>query len=295
MLRWLWSLVTLSRRQRRLPSLAPLNDHEASRRAAGKSSKVVALARSLNQRAGRVAAGRLLAQGPQAVEYGFRARQVETVFFTQEGLGSFAAIEAEAHRQGIPVYLLDDRTSKSIAGTNSPQGITAIAYLPKERVERKPSQFVVLLEQAQDPGNVGTIIRTADAAGADLVLLGPGSADPYGPKCVRASAGSVFGVPVRTTDDVVLEIETAQAAGASVLATVGDGPMSVFDLQPVEVFARPVMWVFGNEARGLDPATRDVCDLSVTIPLAGEAESLNVAAAAAVCLFTTARADVDLG
>jgi len=182
---------------------------------AGKSSKVAALARSLNERVGRVAAGRFLAQGPQTVEYGLRARQIEAVLFSEAALVAFTELEREANRQGLPVYVMDERTSKSIAGTNTPQGVTAIAYLPNARTDRHQgqSQFVVLLEQAQDPGNVGTIIRTADAAGADLVLLGPGSADPYGPKSVRASAGSIFGVSVRSTEDPLTEIESARAAG----------------------------------------------------------------------------------
>jgi len=263
---------------------------------AGKSSKVAALARSLNERVGRVAAGRFLAQGPQTVEYGLRARQIEAVLFSEAALVAFTELEREANRQGLPVYVMDERTSKSIAGTNTPQGVTAIAYLPNARTDRHQgqSQFVVLLEQAQDPGNVGTIIRTADAAGADLVLLGPGSADPYGPKSVRASAGSIFGVSVRSTEDPLTEIESARAAGLSVLATAADGAQSVFDPNAA-VFAAPVMWVFGNEARGLSPATQAVFEHSVTIPLIGEAESLNVAAAAAVCLFTTARWNMNLG
>lgn len=277
--------------------MAPLNEFEASRQTAGKSSKIVALARSLNQRAGRVAVGKFLAQGPQAVEYGLRARQIEAVLFTEDGLRAFGDLERSAHDQAVAVYVIDVRTSKAIAGTNSPQGVTAIATLPQLVVDRAATkaQFVVMLEQAQDPGNVGTIIRTADAAGADLVILGPGSADPYGPKCVRASAGSVFRVQIVTTDSPVDEIDAARSAGLSVLATAADGGLSVFDNGSLARFAPPVMWVFGNEARGLDPATRKACDDAVSIPILGGAESMNVAAAAAVCLFTSARAARNLG
>jgi TrmH family RNA methyltransferase len=277
--------------------LAPLNEFEASRQTAGKSSKIVALARSLNQRAGRVAVGKFLAQGPQTVEYGLRARQIEAVLFTEDGLLVFGDLERRAHDQAIAVYVIDERTSKVIAGTNSPQGVTAIATLPQVVADRPDTKarFVVILEQAQDPGNVGTIIRTADAAGADLVILGPGSADPYGPKCVRASAGSVFGVRIAATDSPIAEIDAARLAGLSVLATAADGELSVFDDGALARFAPPVMWVFGNEARGLDPATREACDEAVSIPILGGAESMNVAAAAAICLFTSARAANELG
>lgn len=257
----------------------------------------MALARSLNQRSGRDAVGKLLAQGPQAVEYGLRARQIEAVLFTEDGLAAFADLERAAHEQALAVYVIDERTSKVIAGTNSPQGVTGIATLPPPVLDWPASEarFVVLLEQAQDPGNVGTIIRTADAAGADLVILGPGSADPYGPKCVRASAGSVFGVQVATTDSPADEIDAARSAGLAVLATAADGALSVFDGGVLARFTPPVMWVFGNEARGLDPATIQGCDEVVTIPIVGGAESMNVAAAAAVCLFTSARATQELG
>ena len=257
----------------------------------------MALARSLNQRTGRVAVGKFLAQGPQAVEYGLRARQIEAILFTDEGLRTFGDLERSAHNQAVSVYVIDERTSKVIAGTNSPQGVTGIATLPHPVVGwvGTKARFVVMLEQAQDPGNVGTIIRTADAAGADLVILGPGSADPYGPKCVRASAGSVFGVQIAATDSPVAEIDAARSAGMSVLATAADGSVSAFDDGTLARFAPPVMWVFGNEARGLDSATREACDEAVKIPISGGAESMNVAAAAAVCLFTSARATRNLG
>ncbi len=258
---------------------------------AGRSSKIVALARSLHQRKAREESGKLLAEGPQAVEYGLRAGQIEALLVTEDGLTIFGALVREADRQGVPVSIVDERTSKAVAGTNSPQGVTAIAALP--RVLPSPfsagPSFVVLLEQAQDPGNVGTIIRTADAAGADLVILGPGSADPFSPKCVRASAGSVFGIDIVATSDPIAEIAAAKRAGLSILSTSADAAVSVFDTDSQPGFAPPVMWVFGNEARGLDEATQAACDVGVQIPIAGGAESLNIATASAVCLFTSAR------
>lgn len=270
-----------------------MNGDGSPRRIAGKSSKIVALARSLSQRDARVESKKFLAEGPQSVEYGLRAQQITSLLVTEHAFEQFAGTVATAEALGVEVYQMDDRTSRSIADTRTPQGIIGIAELPEQPVgawNEGQYRFAVMLERSQDPGNVGTVIRTADAAGADLVILGPGSADPFSPKVVRASAGSVFGIETLSCERPLTEIAVAKKSGMRVLATAADGELSLFDPDALPEFGGAVLWVLGNEAIGLDAQTISACDRTVRIPIVGQAESLNVAAAAALCLYTTTRA-----
>jgi TrmH family RNA methyltransferase len=150
---------------------------------------------------------------------------------------------------------------------------------------RSPQLLVVLVEP-NDPGNLGTIVRTADAAGADAVVL-DGGVDPYNGKAVRASAGSLFHLPVvdYPTADLL-----AMTGGMTTLATTGAGSTDLDRLADVGTLARPTVWLFGNEARGLPDPLISAADHSVRVPIYGRAESLNLAVAAAVCLYASARA-----
>lgn len=177
----------------------------------------------------------------------------------------------------------------------SPQGVVAVGALPAEdpaaataALKALPAEgplTVVVLHEVRDPGNVGTLIRTADAAGADLVLLTRTSADPYSPKAVRATVGSLFHLPVLAGAEIAPLLETLAARGLIAAATSGRASAELFD---VELPAR-IAWILGNEAHGLDGDTLAAAPLTVRIPLAGHAESLNVHTAATVCLFETLR------
>jgi len=139
-----------------------------------------------------------------------------------------------------------------------------------------------------DPGNAGTIIRAADAAGADAVVLVRGSVDPTAPKVVRSTAGSLFHLPVVTgvaLDDAVTALHNA---GLTVLAADGRGDFDLFEAE--SLLEAPSAWLLGNEAHGLPSEALSRADAVVSIPIYGKAESLNVAAAAAVCLYASARA-----
>jgi TrmH family RNA methyltransferase len=168
--------------------------------------------------------------------------------------------------------------------------VVAVVEQPRHRLEHvlagSPRNVAVLCGVA-DPGNAGTVIRTADAAGADAVVLTRGSTDPFSGKCVRASAGSLFHLPVVTGVTAALTVTALREAGLTVLATTLDGE-SIEDLG--DVLAGPVAWLFGNEAHGLDQEVVASADRAVRVPIRGRAESLNLAAAAAVCLYATARA-----
>lgn len=150
------------------------------------------------------------------------------------------------------------------------------------------ARLVAVLAEAQDPGNAGTIIRTADAAGADAVVLVRGSVDATNPKVVRSTAGSLFHLPVLRGAGLEEVLEALDGAGLAVLAADGSGPVGLFDAD--ELLARPCAWLFGNEARGLAPEALERAEAVVSVPVPGAAESLNVAAAAAVCLYASVRA-----
>ncbi|HZZ95966.1 MAG TPA: RNA methyltransferase [Jatrophihabitantaceae bacterium] len=145
-----------------------------------------------------------------------------------------------------------------------------------------------MLVEPNDPGNLGTIVRTADAAGADGVLV-DGGVDPYNGKCVRASAGSLFHLPVLECAAAELLI-TAEDSGLQALATSGDGAVDLDDLIDLGELDQPTLWLFGTEAHGLPNSVLEAADQTVRIPMHGRAESLNLAAAAAVCLYASARA-----
>jgi TrmH family RNA methyltransferase len=148
-------------------------------------------------------------------------------------------------------------------------------------------RLVAVCADVRDPGNAGTVIRCADAAGADVVVLAGDSVDLYNPKTVRASVGSVFHLPVVIERDPAAAVAAARAAGLTVLAADMDGE----DLFAVDdVLQGPTAWLFGNEAWGLPDRLRDAADRVVSIPIHGRAESLNLATAAAVCLYASARA-----
>ena len=147
---------------------------------------------------------------------------------------------------------------------------------------------MAVLTQTQDPGNAGTIIRTADAAGADAVVLVRGGVDPTGPKVVRATAGSLFHLPLLAVEGLEAVVEALRSAGLQLLAADGRGRTDLFDADGL--LAAPTAWMLGNEARGLAPGVVSRADTVVSIPLYGRAESLNVASAAALCLYASARA-----
>ncbi|HEY9240625.1 MAG TPA: RNA methyltransferase, partial [Streptosporangiaceae bacterium] len=151
-------------------------------------------------------------------------------------------------------------------------------------------RLVVILANVRDPGNAGTVLRTADAAGADAVLFAGSSVDPYNSKCVRASAGSLFHLPVVTGTPVPDAVQALRTAGLQVLAADGGASTTLDDLQLAGALGRGTGWLFGNEAWGLPAEVRALADDTVAVPIYGRAESLNLAAAAAVCLYSSARA-----
>jgi TrmH family RNA methyltransferase len=213
------------------------------------------------------------------------------VFATREAAQRHAELVADLPDGAL--HLVSGQVMAALAQTVTPQGLVAVCAAvdrPLRDIVAEPLRLVTVLAHARDPGNAGTVIRTADAAGADAVLLTGDSVDPYNGKCVRASAGSLFHLPVAVGGRVEDDLGLLRTSGLRVLAADGHGDTDLDQAEDDGLLAGPVAWVFGNEAWGLPEPTRALADAVVRVPIHGRAESLNLATAAAVCLYATARA-----
>jgi TrmH family RNA methyltransferase len=242
-------------------------------------------ARRLARRAHRREHGRFLVEGPSAVAAAIEADGLVELFVTPDAMGRYADLADEV----ATVHVVAPGVMDALAQTVSPQGIVGVANVrdvPLASVLATRPRLLVVLAYARDPGNAGTVLRTADAAGADAVVFPDESVDPYNPKCVRSSAGSLFHLPVVDGGAVDEVLDALRGNGLRVLATAADGEVLLDDAD----LSGPTAWVFGNEAWGLPEEVADRCDARVRVPIYGRAESLNLATAAAVCLYTSARA-----
>ncbi|MGK5114534.1 TrmH family RNA methyltransferase [Geodermatophilus sp. CPCC 205506] len=252
-----------------------------------RSARIVA-ARKLTRRSGRDAAGLFLAEGRQAVAEALAdPTGVREVFATEAAAAAHAGLLAATP---VPVRPVTEKAAASLSETVTPQGLVAVCALrdvPADALVTAPPRLAVALAELADPGNAGTVLRTADACGAGAVVFGAGSADPYGGKAVRSSAGSLFHVDVVRGAPLPDLLPRLQAAGATVLAADGGGAAALDEVAADGRLAGPVVWLFGNEARGVPAGLAGLADARVRIPMRGRAESLNLAAAAAICLYTT--------
>ncbi|ORB60889.1 RNA methyltransferase [Mycobacteroides saopaulense] len=239
----------------------------------------------LHRPAARRRAGLFLAEGPNLVEAALRSGAVERVFATEAATERFGDLLADA-----PVRLVTERAAKALSDTVTPVGLVAlcrsIATTWSHIVAESP-RFVVVAVDISEPGNAGTLIRVADAMGADAVVLAGNSVDPFNGKSLRASAGSIFNIPVVSEGDIATIAGDLTKRGAAVLATTLDGDLSLDDAD--SVLAGPCAWLFGNEAHGLDDTAAALATHRINIPMRGGAESLNLASAASICLYATAR------
>jgi TrmH family RNA methyltransferase len=253
------------------------------------SNARLAAARRLTRRQGRRETGRFLAEGAPSVQEALRAPDVVLeIFVTEDAAQRHRDIVGTARSAGIRVDEMSAKSAAALSETVSPQGLVAVCRrldVPlTAALDRRPPLLAALVEP-NDPGNAGAILRTADAAGAGAVIFAGDGVDPYNGKAVRASAGSLFHVDVVTghpPDDL---IAAARGTGYRVLATSGAGATDLFEVD----LAGPTLWLFGNEAHGLPHPVLEAADATVCVPIHGRAESLNLAAAAAVCLYASAR------
>ena len=254
----------------------------------------VKAARQLAKRALRQQARSFLAEGPQAVGEALAAGGVVTqLFVTSAAQSRYAELIRLAAAQGADVHAVSGEVMTELAQTITPQGVLAMCRFVDAslaEVAARSPQLAVILANVRDPGNAGTVLRTADAAGAGGVIFAGSSVDPYNSKAVRASAGSLFHLPVVTGPPVPDAVRALRERGLLVLAADGGAASTLDDLQAAGQLGRPTAWLFGNEAWGLPADVLDLADEAVAVPIYGRAESLNLAAAAAVCLYASARA-----
>jgi TrmH family RNA methyltransferase len=253
-------------------------------------------ARRLTKRALRQRERAFLAEGPQAVSEALASNAgVTGLFVTAPAQARHADLVERAQEAGVDVQLVSGEVMSELAQTVTPQGLLAVCDfvdVPLEAVTGGPSgpALVALLANVRDPGNAGTVLRAADAAGADAVIFADASVDVYNGKCVRASAGSLFHLPVVAGTRLSAATAALRAAGLRILAADGRGGATLDDPATQAGLAGPTAWLFGNEAWGLPADLLELADETVAVPIYGRAESLNLAAAAAVCLYASAQA-----
>jgi TrmH family RNA methyltransferase len=271
--------------------------------------------RRLGRRVARERTGRFVAEGPQAVReavlaHGRSGDVIAALYVTPEAADRYAEELGLARAAGLRPVPVTGEVLAAMTDTVTPQGLVAVCATVDrplddvlgELVAQDGPLLVAVLAHVRDPGNAGTVLRAADAAGADAVLLTEASVDVHNPKCVRSTAGSLFHLPVVQGVPVADAVAALRARGLVVLAADGAGDHDLDDLlddvQPGSVpgadgaplLARPTAWLLGNEAWGLPEQHRALADAVVRVPLYGRAESLNLATAATVCLYASARA-----
>lgn len=233
-------------------------------------------------------------EGPQALAAALAAgATLRELFATSEAAQRHAELVGTARRRGVPVSTVTDDAVAALAETVNPQGLVGVCDqfdVPLAEALAPVPALVAVLVEIRDPGNAGTVLRTADAAGAGAVVFAGEAVDPYNGKCVRASAGSLFHLPVVRTPDPAATVALLRRAGLRVLAATGAGETDLDRLLDAGGLAAPTAWLFGSEAHGLPPAVAQAADARVAVPIHGRAESLNLGAAAAVCLYASARA-----
>jgi TrmH family RNA methyltransferase len=265
-------------------------------------------------RPARLKRGHFLAEGPQAVREALKLHQqrladgqpgvVSEVFASESCLDRYP--EFEELSQGVNARLATDEVLSAMADTVNPQGVIAVCRfldVALEEVLDAGPRLIAVLCQVRDPGNAGTVLRAADSAGADAVVLTSSSVDIYNPKAVRSTAGSLFHLPVVLGADVEELAAACRAKGIGILAADGYGALNLDTLQdenaqrrltgqgPESEYAleQPTAWLFGNEAQGLSREELALADHRVAVPVYGSAESLNLGTAATVCLYASAR------
>ncbi|MGZ8180109.1 TrmH family RNA methyltransferase [Williamsia sp. SKLECPSW1] len=260
-----------------------------------RSTRVVSLSK-LHRAAHRRERREFLAEGSNAVSAALAAGAARTVLVRQGEESTFGPVLESARAAAVEVLLITERAAQKLAETTTTPGLFAVCASVEvdtdDLLAAAGAGMVVVAADLSEPGNAGTLIRTADATGcAGLVLAGE-TVDVHNGKCVRASAGSVFHLPVARDRDTASVVHRLRDRGYVVLATAADGEVSLDDLDRDGVtgtLGGAVAWLFGNEAHGLPDDLLAAADHRVAIPIRGRAESLNIAAAAAMCLYVGSR------
>ncbi|AQP51905.1 TrmH family RNA methyltransferase [Tessaracoccus flavescens] len=254
--------------------------------APGLPASVLRSVRRLTQRRGRDLTRKFLAEGRQAVREALAADDLVEEVIVHDADKHADLLEGI----DVPVWQASEHQMRQLSDTVTPQGIIAICrQLSFDWNDLDDARLVVICAQVRDPGNAGTVIRCADAFGADAVVLTSGSVEIYNPKTVRSTVGSLFHMPILTGVPLTEAVDRVKSMGMTVLAA--DGVGAPLDLLAADGgLSGPVAWITGNEAWGLPEEDARLADKIVAVPMWGKAESLNLSSAAAVCLYATASA-----
>ncbi|MBD8031370.1 TrmH family RNA methyltransferase [Corynebacterium gallinarum] len=232
-----------------------------------------------------------LAEGENSVEAAIATGAATDLFVTEQAAEKFEEIVRTAGYMNVYTHPITDRAAKSLSDTVTTTGIFALCndvLWTVGKAVNSRSRLVSVPVETREPGNAGTLIRVADAVGADAVVFAGETVDPQGPKVVRASAGSLFHVPVARNVNIDDVLGQLRSQGLQILATAADGEVDLDEAG--ELLSRPTAWLFGNEAHGLGEELLDKADHRVRIPIRGRAESLNLATAASICLYESSKA-----
>ncbi len=251
------------------------------------SNPVIKEAISVKERKKR-SQNRLLIEGQHLLEMALSSgAEIARVFFTGHYKSKNERFLKNLSKRTFEFIETTEQVLSKLSDTEAPQGIAAIvtyrSYALSE-LSLKVTPLLVICDGVQDPGNLGTIIRTSDAAGADAVMILHGTCDPFLPKVTRSSAGSIFNLPVIFSESDRL-IEWLRERGIGILVTEAHASKTIYETD----LRKPLAFVFGNEASGVSKTLKEKGDILLRIPIQGKAESLNVATSAAVCLYEAVR------
>lgn len=256
-----------------------------------RSPKVRAVAKLVKKQR-RLEAGLFLVEGPQATRevLTFRPELVSDIFLTPAAREKNPDLVGLAEQSGCELTVASDGVIEQMADTVTPQGVVAVARfldVTLDAVLATSSTHLVVLHEVKDPGNVGNIIRTADAAGVDAVIVTADSVDVFNPKVVRATTGSIFHIPVVMGVELASTIKSLKGAGVTIFAADAEGT-SLGQVRSEGGLSAPLAWLLGNEAHGLSPEDELLADRTVSVPMFGQAESLSLQTAAAICIYEAA-------
>ena len=233
---------------------------------------------------------RFLVEGENSVEAAVATGAATDIFLTKSAAARFTDIVAAAKAMGMYVHFIDEKAAKSLQDTVTSTGIFAVCrevlWSARDVLNGRPKLVSVPVE-TNEPGNAGTLIRVADAMGADCVLFAGDTVDPQSGKAARSSAGSLFHIPVARERNIMKVVSMLRERGLAIAATAADGEVDLTDAE--DLLSQPTAWLFGNEAHGLPEELQAQADYRVRIPIRGRAESLNLATAASICLFESSK------
>lgn len=247
---------------------------------------------ALQKKSDRRETGLFLIEGPQSLREAleFTPELIREVYATPTALEKHRDIAQLAETHGIEIEFITEDVLTAMSETVTPQGCVAVCQqFPKsiKKVFAGAPKLIVILEEVRDPGNAGTIIRAADAAGADAVVISGRSIDVFSPKVVRSTTGSLFHIPIAIAEDLGEVLSLARQADLQVIAADISGD-DLTEARAAGTLKKPTAWLFGNEARGLSDEDVARADLALRVPIYGQAESMNLATAASVCLYESA-------